>query len=164
MTPLVCTVAERSVGELGVLATAAAFFAVGLWLKRRTRKIPGNNRVDTRDSPGFPPKHFMRVRRMVSEVEYKAETKKREVGWEKRYPEICARLRETAQYLAKQRGEPITSDDVHEEHPIAAGIEPRIMAVAFTPKHLWEHVGYRKSKRPERQGGIVAVWKLRDVA
>lgn len=83
---------------------------------------------------------------------------------ERRYPELAKRLQETAQRLAKERGE-ITTDDVWEAHPIPAGIEPRIMAAAFKPRSLWHKTGrYVPTKRPEANRRPIAVWVLSEHA
>jgi len=81
---------------------------------------------------------------------------------ERRYPELAARLRETARRLALERGE-ITSDDVWDAHPIPPGVEPRIMAAAFKPRKDWLKTGvYVPTRRKSANKRPIPVWVLRE--
>ena len=81
---------------------------------------------------------------------------------ERQYPELAKRLREVAKRLAQTKGE-ITSDDVHEAHPIPPGIDGRIMGAVFSKKE-WVRVGYQPSRRKDQNHGrVVSRWRLREM-
>lgn len=83
---------------------------------------------------------------------------------EKRYPELAKKLQQTAQRLARERGE-ITSDDVWAEQPIPPGVEPKLMAAAFKPRSLWRKTGrYVPTRRPSANRRPIPVWELSEVA
>lgn len=62
--------------------------------------------------------------------------------------------------LERMRGRDFTSDDLHEivEPPANPNLFGVLMA-KLRP-HL-ERVGFRASQRPERNGGVVRVWRIK---
>jgi hypothetical protein len=79
---------------------------------------------------------------------------------EREHPELVKRLRAKARELAAG-GREITSDDVHEAHPIPSGIDPRIMGAVFHPRSDWVRVGSQQSRRKENHGRWITRWSLR---
>jgi hypothetical protein len=61
--------------------------------------------------------------------------------------------------LAAMRGKEFTSDDIHGVVEPPENVNLYGVLFAKLRRHL-ERVGYRPSARPERNGGVVRVWKI----
>ena len=72
--------------------------------------------------------------------------------------EWCDRMEPVV--LAAMRGKEFSSDDIH--GIVDPPANPNLYGVLFAKlrPHL-ERVGYRPSTRPERNGGVVRVWKCK---
>lgn len=71
----------------------------------------------------------------------------------------CARMEPVV--LARLKGREFTSDDLH--GIVEPPANPNLFGVLMAKlrPHL-ERVGFRASSRPERNGGVVRVWRIKE--
>lgn len=133
------------------------------WVGRYTQKRESVDRVGILPSGQVGQLEFRRERlrfRPMSQIA--PDTDQFTLPLERRWPELTKRLRAVALQLAREKGE-ITADDVHQAHPIPAGVDGRIMGVVFKDKGVWRKTGrYIPTSRKSAHGRPVPVWALRE--
>ena len=75
-------------------------------------------------------------------------------------PDYLAKARNVAFLLYRERGSPITVDDVREIAPPPADLDPRVMGAIFRSPD-WKRIGYVQSRRKECHHRLIAEFVLR---